>query len=180
MSDRSFLEFWSLNFDDIAFIEGLNLVSRVWTAFRIRFFRTHGRFPPCADNPWPAILRHPGVRRASDRDRSAVRARLVEDQVAELQESGPLLARRIPASPSHQQAWSRVSFLARSGKTCTLGSTLSHGVCGQCRRRGCQTARAGVFARGATGTLSEIGQYGVPAGNMRPAGSRAWPEGGGP
>ena len=79
MSDRSFLESWSLNFDDIAFIEGSDLVSRVWVAFRLRFLRTHGRFPSREDDPCPVILRHPGVRRASDRDCSAVRAWLVED-----------------------------------------------------------------------------------------------------
>ena len=44
MSVRSFIESWTLNFDDIAFVEGFNLVSRVWVAFQLRFFRTHGRF----------------------------------------------------------------------------------------------------------------------------------------
>ena len=111
MSDRSFIESWSLNFDDIAYVEGFNLVSRVWVAFQLRFFRTHGRFPSREDDPCPeclrylgrqldlaapepgrfrfhhvnarrhraAILRHLGVRRASERDRSALRAWLVED-----------------------------------------------------------------------------------------------------
>ena len=106
MSDRSFIEFWSLNVDDIAFVEGFNLVSRVWVAFQLRFFQTHGRFPSRADDACPeglrylghqldlaapdpgwfsfhhvnarrhraAILRQLGVRRASQRDRSALRA----------------------------------------------------------------------------------------------------------
>ena len=39
MSDRSFIESWSLNVDDIAFVEGFNLVSRVWVAFQLRFFQ---------------------------------------------------------------------------------------------------------------------------------------------
>ena len=111
MSDRSFIESWSLDVDDIAFVEGFNLVSRVWVAFQLRFFRTHGRFPSREDDPCPeslrylgrqldlaaqdparfrfhhvntrrhraAILRHPGVRRASEQDRSALRAWLVEE-----------------------------------------------------------------------------------------------------
>ena len=45
MSDRSFIESWSLDVDDIAFVEGFNLVSRVWVALQLRFFRTQGRFP---------------------------------------------------------------------------------------------------------------------------------------
>ena len=45
MSDRSFIESWSLDVDDIAFVEGFNLVSRIWVAFQLRFFRVHGRFP---------------------------------------------------------------------------------------------------------------------------------------
>ena len=32
MPDRSFIESWSLNFDGIAYVEGFNLVSRVWVA----------------------------------------------------------------------------------------------------------------------------------------------------
>ena len=106
MSDRSFIESWSLDVDDIAFVEGFNLVSRVWLAFQLRFFRTHGRFPSHEDDSCPeslrylgrqlnlaapdpdrfrfhhvntrrhraAILRHLGVRRASERDRSTLRA----------------------------------------------------------------------------------------------------------
>ena len=111
MSDRSFIESWSLDVDDIAFVEGFNLVSRVWVAFQLRFFRTHGRFPSREDDSCPeslrylgrqldlaapgsgrfrfhhvntrrhraAILRHLGVRRASERDRSSLRAWLVEE-----------------------------------------------------------------------------------------------------
>ena len=111
MSDRSFIESWSLDVDDIAFVEGFNLVSRVWVAFQLRFFRTHGRFPSREDDFCPeslrylgrqldlaapdpgrfrfhhvntrrhraAILRHLGVRRASERDRSSLRAWLVEE-----------------------------------------------------------------------------------------------------
>ena len=111
MSDRSFIESWSLDVGDIAFVEGFNLVSRIWVAFQLRFFRVHGRFPSCEDDPCPeslrylgrqldlaaldpgrfrfhhvntrrhraAILRHLGVRRASERDRSALRAWLVEE-----------------------------------------------------------------------------------------------------
>ena len=56
MPDRSFIESWSLNVDDIAFVEGFNLVSRVWVAFQLRFFRTHGRFPSREDDPCPECL----------------------------------------------------------------------------------------------------------------------------
>ena len=45
MSDRSFIEIWSLSYDDIAWVEGFNRTSRVWAAFQLRFFRQHGRFP---------------------------------------------------------------------------------------------------------------------------------------
>ena len=111
MSDRTFIESWSLDVADVAFVEGFNLVSRVWVAFQLRFFRTHGRFPSREDDfsaeglrylcrqldlmaPEPgrfrfhyvnarrhraAILRHLGVWRASERDRLALRAWLVED-----------------------------------------------------------------------------------------------------
>ena len=111
MSDRSFIESWSLNVDDIAFVEGFNVVNRVWVAFQPRYFQIHGRFPSREDDPCPeslqflghqldlaapergrfrfhhvnarrhrvAILRHLGVRRASERDRSALRAWLVDD-----------------------------------------------------------------------------------------------------
>ena len=58
MSDRSFIESWSLDVDDIAFVEGFNLVSRVWVAFQLRFFRTHGRFPSREDEPCPEGLRY--------------------------------------------------------------------------------------------------------------------------
>ena len=111
MSDRSFIEFWSLKVGDIAFVEGFNLASRIWVAFQLRFFQTHGRFPSRTEDVCPeglrylgrqldlatpdpesfsfhhinarrhraAILRHLGVRRASEQDRSALRAWLVED-----------------------------------------------------------------------------------------------------
>ena len=110
MSDRTFIESWSLDRDDVAFVEEFNLASRIWVAFQMRFFRTHGRFPSREDDrdaeglrylgqqlglPAPApgafrfrhvnarrhrtaILRHLGVRRASEQDRSALRAWVVE------------------------------------------------------------------------------------------------------
>ena len=53
MSDRSFLECWSLNFDDVGFVEGFNFGSRIWVAFQLRFFRTHGRFPSLEDDLCP-------------------------------------------------------------------------------------------------------------------------------
>ena len=111
MSDRTFIESWSLAIDEIAFVEEFNLVSRVWVAYQLRFFRTHGRFPSREDDrsaealrylgsqldlaaPDPgefryhhvnarrhrtAILRHLGVRRALEEDRSALRAWLVDE-----------------------------------------------------------------------------------------------------
>ncbi len=45
MSKRSFIEIWSLAFDDVALIEGFNRSSRVWVAFQLRFFHEHARFP---------------------------------------------------------------------------------------------------------------------------------------
>ncbi len=45
MSDRSFIEIWSLSYDDIAWVESFNRSSRVWAALQLRFFRRHGRFP---------------------------------------------------------------------------------------------------------------------------------------
>ena len=60
MSDRSFIEFWSLKVGDIAFVEGFNLASRVWVAFQLRFFQTHGHFPPRTEDVCPEGLRHLG------------------------------------------------------------------------------------------------------------------------
>ena len=111
MSDRSFLECWSLNFDDMGFVEGFNIANRFWVALQLLFFRTHGRFPFREDDLCPdgaeylgqqlsmsvpdpkqfdfghvnarrhrvAILRYLGVRRATARDRSALRAWIVEN-----------------------------------------------------------------------------------------------------
>ena len=42
---RSFIEIWSLNFDDTVFVGEFNRSSRVWVAFQLCFFRDHGRFP---------------------------------------------------------------------------------------------------------------------------------------
>ena len=39
MSERSFIEIWSLAFDDVSSIEGLNQSSRIWVAFQLRFCR---------------------------------------------------------------------------------------------------------------------------------------------
>ncbi|WP_419741192.1 Tn3 family transposase [Ruegeria sp.] len=112
MSDRSFLECWSLNFNDMEFVEAFNLASRFRVAFQLRFFQTHGRFPsreqdlssegleylaqqldvkvPVDQEPFDyrhvnarrhrvAILKHLGVRRATDRDRLALRSWIFED-----------------------------------------------------------------------------------------------------
>ena len=54
---KSFIESWNLDVDDIAFVEGFNLVRRVWVAFQLWFFRTHGRFPSREDDPCPEGLR---------------------------------------------------------------------------------------------------------------------------
>ncbi len=60
MSDRFFLESWSLHFDDIAFVGGFNLASPVCVAFQLRFFRTHGRFPSHEADLCPEGLRYLG------------------------------------------------------------------------------------------------------------------------
>ena len=60
MFDQSFLECWSLNFDDIEIVEGFNLNSRIWVAFQLRFFRTHGRFPSREDDFCPEGLQYLG------------------------------------------------------------------------------------------------------------------------
>lgn len=41
MPDRSFLERWSLDFDDAGFVEGFILDSRIWVGFQLRLVRTH-------------------------------------------------------------------------------------------------------------------------------------------
>ena len=43
--ERSFVEVWSLSFDDIGLIEGVNRSGRVWFAFQLSFFRERSRFP---------------------------------------------------------------------------------------------------------------------------------------
>ena len=45
MAERSFIETWSLGFDEMTWVEGFNRAGRVWAAFQLRFFRLHGRFP---------------------------------------------------------------------------------------------------------------------------------------
>lgn len=108
--ERSFVEVWSLSFDDIGLTEGANRSGRVWFAFQLSFFRERSRFP-CRSGDVPAdvvqylseqlgiaapderdfeyghvtarrhraaILRHFGIRRATDRDRQALRDELAE------------------------------------------------------------------------------------------------------
>ena len=60
MSDRSFIEFWSFEAGDIAFVEGFDLASRIWVAFQLRFFQTHGRFPSRTEDVCPERLRYLG------------------------------------------------------------------------------------------------------------------------
>lgn len=121
--ERSFVEVWSLSFDDIGLIEGINRSGRVWFAFQLSFFRARARFPSrssdvqadvlrylaaqlgiaapeardfeyghvTARRHRAAILRHLDIRRATDRDRQALRNELasvfrgsfgkIEDQV---------------------------------------------------------------------------------------------------
>lgn len=60
MSDRSFIKSWSLNVDDIAFVDGFNVINRVWVDFQLRFFQIHGRFPSREDDPCAESLRYLG------------------------------------------------------------------------------------------------------------------------
>ena len=108
--ERSFVEVWSLSFDDIGLIKGVNRSGRVWFAFQLSFFRERARFPSRSGDVWDdvlqylaeqlgvaapdaldfeyghvtarrhraAILRHFGIRRATDRDRQALRVELAE------------------------------------------------------------------------------------------------------
>lgn len=110
MCERSFIEIWSLGFDDMALVESVNRSSRVWFAFQLCFFREHARFPSRAGDVQDgnlrylaeqlgcavpeagafqfrhvntrrqraAILRNAGIRRATDRDRQALRVRLAD------------------------------------------------------------------------------------------------------
>lgn len=43
--ERSFVEVWSLSFDDIGLVEEINRSGRVWFAFQLSFFRERARFP---------------------------------------------------------------------------------------------------------------------------------------
>lgn len=108
--ERSFVEVWSLSFDDIGLVERINRSGRVWYAFQLSFFRERARFPSRLDDIQAdvlrylaeqlgiavpetrdfeyghvtsrrhraAILRHLGIRRATDRDRQALRGELAE------------------------------------------------------------------------------------------------------
>ena len=60
MSDRSFLECRSLDFDDAGFVECFNLDSRIRVVFLLRFFRSRGRFPSRDDDPCREGLQCPG------------------------------------------------------------------------------------------------------------------------
>tara|TARA_R110002072_G_scaffold258395_1_gene417071 strand:- start:100 stop:447 length:348 start_codon:yes stop_codon:yes gene_type:complete len=103
--ERSFVEVWSLSFDDIGLVEEINRSGRVWFAFQLSFFRERARFPSRPDDVQgdvlqylaeqlgitspeardfeyvhvtsrghrAAILRHMGIRRATDRDRQVLR-----------------------------------------------------------------------------------------------------------
>ena len=106
MSDRAFLEIWSLSYSDFEFLETYHQGSRVWVGVQLLYFRDHGHFTrDLADIPDDAqtyvgdqlgldsaapysvsrdtvrrhqleILRHLGFHRATERDRETLRDRL--------------------------------------------------------------------------------------------------------
>ena len=55
---RSFIEIWSLGFDDMEFVGEFNRLSRVWVAFQLCFFRHHGRFPSREGDAEVEVLRY--------------------------------------------------------------------------------------------------------------------------
>jgi len=103
MTDRSFLEIWSLSFSDFEFLDTYHQGSRVWVGVQLLYFRDHGHFledlpdlPPdartyvgdqlgLAGTPYYdvsrdtarrhqlEILRHLGFHRATERDRETLR-----------------------------------------------------------------------------------------------------------
>ena len=103
MTDRSFLEIWSLSFSDFEFLDTYHQGSRVWVGVQLLYFRDHGHFledlsdlPPdartyvgdqlgLAVTPYYdvsrdtarrhqlEILRHLGFHRATERDRETLR-----------------------------------------------------------------------------------------------------------
>ena len=44
MSDRAFLEIWSLSFSDFGFLETYHQGSRAWVGVQLLYFRDHGHF----------------------------------------------------------------------------------------------------------------------------------------
>ena len=56
--ERSFVEVWSLSFDDIGLIEGINRSGRVWFAFQLSFFRARARFPSRSGDVQADVLRY--------------------------------------------------------------------------------------------------------------------------
>jgi hypothetical protein len=44
MSDRVFLEIWSLSFSDFEFLETYHQGSRAWVGVQLLYFRDHGHF----------------------------------------------------------------------------------------------------------------------------------------
>jgi len=45
LAERSFIEQWSLTFDDLGFVNGYRKTMRIWIALQLKFFCLHGYFP---------------------------------------------------------------------------------------------------------------------------------------
>ena len=79
--ERSFVEVWSLSFDDIGLIEGINRSGRVWFAFQLSFFRARAQFRSRSGDVQADVLRDLAAQlgiaapEARDSDQNGQRAR---------------------------------------------------------------------------------------------------------
>ena len=53
MSDRAFLEIWSLSFSDFGFLKTYHQGSRAWVGVQLLYFRDHGHFAEELDEQGP-------------------------------------------------------------------------------------------------------------------------------
>lgn len=56
--ERSFVEVWSLSFDDVGLVEGINRSGQIWLAFQLCFFRAWARFPSRSGDVHADVLRY--------------------------------------------------------------------------------------------------------------------------
>ena len=77
--ERSFVEVWSLSFDDIGLVERINRSGRFWYAFQLSFFQEWARFPSRPGDVQADVLRYLAEQLGiADQEISALALQLVQ------------------------------------------------------------------------------------------------------